>query len=422
MLFIVIIVFVLASMFSAISNPDLFSPSKLFLFFFLVFHVGGLFTDITETTTSLILVVLLVGLLIAFFEAGRIQQNRLAMVVQPIPDGSTDSPPRDYALLLWLISLPGLAAQIYMIQHFGGIEGYVNSVGLRVVEWAGFGWARTLIAVLTPINMVYFAVGLRRRSGLAWWAFYGAHFLILLGIGLLSGSRSSLLNVFVMQILIFHYLRARVRGGQAVLLTGGLVLSAMALGVWRAAARFNEGVFTVTNASSDRALSFDSFYYGIQPLEIITRAEYMPLAHGSTFFSLLTNAIPRALWPNKPDSGGIFFTQNYAGDAWLGYSNLTPTFLGEWLINFGWVAGVIGFFICYSAIMFAVVRYYMRVTQKIAMERSTSTAIDLVIYVHVALAFVALMVGETTNVVLTLVVTQLIPLWIIRAYIRRVEA
>lgn len=415
MIFIVAILFVLAAIFAVISNPDMLSPAKFYLLFFLVFHAGALFSPTSIATGMLILVVLCVGILTVALEIAGAQRGTTTFTVPP----SAGATKRDYTALLWALSMVPLATQFYMIQYFGGFEGYVRSISLRVVEWAGFGWARTLIALFIPINMAYFAIGLRQRRPWSWWAFYGVHFLLLVGMGLLAGSRSILLNVFIVQLVLWNYLHSRVRGQTAGLLAIVLILAAMTLGVFRNIVRFENGTFSTTSATTQREASFASFYYGVDPLEIIVNTEHPPLAGGSTFLSLVTNVIPRTLWPDKPDTGGVFFTKNYVGDIWLGFSNLTPTFLGEWIINFGWAIGIIGYFLCYGTIFLIVNRSYRRIRDRSWGPSSDLFAIDVLIYTWTMLAFVGLMVGELTNVVISLVTTQLLPLWCIRWYVKR---
>ena len=413
MIFIVVMVFVIASAFAVISNPDIFSPAKIILFFFLMFHLGALMQETTTTTGMLILLVLVMATLSLAVEAGH--AGRRVKAPPPVADAVTLR--KDFALWFWVMSIPGVLAQIYMIAYFGGLEGYSASIAFRVVEWSGFGWARVLIALLTTINLVYFAVGLNQRRTRVWWVGYAMHLFIILFIAILSGSRSSLLNVFVMQMIIFHYVRARVRPAQAITTAGLLIFAATLLEIARKTARYTGGQLTIGASRTGSVVGFDSFYYGVLPLEIITRTEHLPLAHGSTFLSLFTNAIPRALWPDKPDTGGVFFTRFYAGDAWGGYSNLTPTFVGEWIINFGWLIGVIGFFVSYGTLLLLLNRYYRSIVNRMNATIVDTRAVDVVIYAHVLLAVVGLMVGELTNVVLTLVTSQLVPLAAIRWFV-----
>lgn len=417
--FILVNFFVLACMFSVLVNRDIFSPGKLFLLFFLVFHAGILFVEVKPATGALILLVLSVSVVMIMLEGARAHRAPPLKRRPPAPYAPGEH--RSFTLFFWLISIPSVAAQLYMIQQFGGIAGYVNSVGLRVVEWSGYGWARMLIFLFVPLNLAYFALGLNRSRSKRWWLIYLLHFLILLAMGTLSGSRSSLLTAFALQAFLYHYLRAPIAGRTAAILATCLVFSAMVLGVVRQGVSFDAGRLSLGN-SSGRTVSFATFYYGVDPIEIIVSSGHMPLANGSTFVSLLTNAVPRSIWPEKPDTGGVFFTKNYAGNAWLGYSNLTPTFLGEWLINFGWTFGILGFFMSFSALMMWLVRYYFRIRSRLSVDRSDQAALQLVIYAHVAWALMALMVGELTNVILTFALSQLLPLWMIKEYVRRTAA
>lgn len=415
MIFIVSILFLMTSVFAVVSNRDIFTPGKLYLVFFLAFHVGALFTPTTIQTGVFVLMVLGMGIFMVLQEAGT---GTRPQILRPAKPAERKSRPNiDHTTILWVASIPPVLAQLYMIQHFGGLEGYVQSISLRVVEWAGFGWARTLIGLIVPVNVVYFAIGCHQRRPGPWWILYAAHFALVFVIALLSGSRSSLLNIFIFQLIIYHYMVRRVQMHAALVLGMALILSATTLGVLRNVVRLQDGDFTTIESQSSGSTAVASFSYGIEPLEIITTTEYPQLAYGSTFLSIFTNAVPRDIWPDKPASGGVFFTKNYVGDIWLGYSNLTPTFLGEWIINFGPALGVIGFFLSYGWIALGLERGYRRITAKIAQAPSDVVAIDLVIYLSILVSMVGLIVSETTNVVLLLLTTQLIPLWLLRLFI-----
>lgn len=419
MLFIISVVFVLATAFSVVSNSDVFTPGKLYLFFFFAFSVGVFFRDTQTLTQVLIFIVLCIGVATVIMEAWEPSLARPRANMAGIAPASPMQ--RDYTFFFWAISLPAIAAQIFMIIQFGGFEGYVRSVQLRVVEWAGFGLARVLIALLLPINLVYFAVGLRQRRTLRWWGPYAAHFVILIVIASLSGSRSSLLNLFLMQAMLYHYLRTRLSGQFAAGLAGVLVVSAMLLGVFRETIRYQEGGFSLAN-SGGSSLNLNQLYYGVDPIDIITRTENLPLAGGSTFLSLVTNVVPRSLWPDKPDTGGVFFTKYYAGNAWDGYSNLTPTLIGEWIINFGYAFGVIGFVLSYAVALRLLLRYRRSVGEATLSGGSDRAAVGTVIYVVTAIGLIGLMISEVTNALITLAITQLIPLLLIRWFIGTSEA
>jgi hypothetical protein len=328
--------------------------------------------------------------------------------MQPTAQGA-EGRERPFVAWMWALSMPAIAAQLFIIKLFGGIQGYINIIGNRVVELRGLGWAKTVIGTIVVINLIYFAIGLTRRRGRVWWLGYLLHFAIVLGFGLLSGSRGSLLNVFAMQLFLYHYLRRRVRLTFALPAGAILVLVAVVLGVAREGIRVEGDSVSTGLDKTEDVLRLATFSYGVEPLRILSQAEQMPLAYGSTLLSLVTNAVPRDWWPDKPDTGGIYFTKQYTGDAWDGASNLTPTFLGEAVINFGWAAGLPVFFLMHALLMCVVVASYRSTLARVQTSRDAATAIRVVLYVLIMWSVVALMIGEVTNVLLTLVLTQIIP-------------
>lgn len=413
MIYLLALFLLLAGILAISSNSDIFSPAKFLLFFFLMFHVGAVAKTPSNAVLGLMFITVVIGLFSTFVEAVRVQY-----LPPPTPPARPAfQPVVGSAVFFWLISIPSLYAQYYMIDQLGGIEAYIRSVGLRVVEWSGYGAARTIINLMTTLNVAYFAVGLTKKRSLNWWLAWSGHFLIVLSFGFLSGSRSGLLNVIALLVVIFHYMRRPIGPGFALGIASVLVLFASILGVARKGFRLTDGELTTGLSSTGESFSFNSFYYGIDPLTLLTSVYPMPLAHGSTFLSLFTNAIPREIYPEKPDTGGVFLTKNYAGDQWEGYSNLTPTFIGEWAMNFGWIAGLIGYVVSMSVIMLLLISLYRRVARHPQRVLTAEFAINLTIYVHLVWTVMALLVGEVTNVVLGFVLTQLIPLLGVRTYL-----
>jgi len=213
-----------------------------------------------------------------------------------------------------------------------------------------------------------------------------------------------------MQVFCYHYIRRRARLTLAIPAAAGLLLAAVLLGLARNGLKIERGEVITGFNNGNTASASSTFDYGVAPLKLLVNADHLRLAHGSTILSLATNAVPRDWWPEKPDSGGVFFTKAYANDEWDGASNLTPTFLGEWIMNFGWVPGIVCFLIAYPMIMFVVVKMYVRTMRRLRSGRDAATAVDVVLYITVMWAAVALMVGEITNVVLNVAITQIIPL------------
>ena len=219
-----------------------------------------------------------------------------------------------------MLSVPALLAQVYIVQRFGGLTAYINTLAFRVIEFRGLGWVRVLTSTMILLNLVYFAIGLTRARGRRWWLLYVLHAIALLVIGLLSGSRGGILNVFAMQFFIYHYLRKRVRLAVAVPAAVLLLAFAVVLGIARSGLKVDEGQLRTGLDSAGLISASTTFFYGVTPLQLLTDADHLKLAHGSTFVSLLTNSVPRDWWPDKPDSGGVYFTRVYTDDAWDGAS------------------------------------------------------------------------------------------------------
>ncbi len=412
MLLIIAILMFIGGAIAVTSNSDTFSPAKFFLAFYLLFHVGAFFDPPTNIVVGLIAVPLFLAVLMALNEASQTQYLPTAReaIAPTLPKSG------DYrsVIVLWALSVPSIFAQYYMINEFGGIEAYVGSIETRVRDWSGYGWARTLIGLMSTLNVAYFAIGLVRRRANLWWVLFALHFAVTFFLGLGTGSRGGMLNILALLAITFHYLKRPISLPAASALVVLLVGAASLFGVARSRLRIENGQLTTGLATSTETFSLNSFFYGVEPLDYITRAPQLVLAEGSTFLSFFTNAIPRELYPDKPDTGGVFFTVNYAGNMWQGLSNLTPTFLGEWIINFGYLAGISGFFIAYGLLFNGLIRWYSRLVRDPDRVRDRLFAVDLVIYLHAVWASVALMVGEFTNIALGFVLTQLIPLLAVR--------
>lgn len=403
---VVTLLFVAVTAMALLTNRDLFSPAKFFLFSFFLFHVGAFDNDHALEVWLLLVLVLFVGIAASLFEVLNVPVRARSVTG---PGKPVDKESGRYFKALWMLSIPAVLAQAFMIQNFGGIEGYIGSLALRVVEWRGLGWAKTLIATIAIVNVAYFAVGLTRPRSNRWWVGYALHFVIVLTLGVLSGSRSGMLNVFAMQLLTYHYVKREVRLRAAITVTVALVLSGLVLGVVRDGFKLEEGELTTGLTDAEQVFSIPTLKYGVTPLDILVDAGPLQLAYGSTLVSLFTNAIPRDLLPDKPDTGGVFFTKNYTGDEWDGASNLTPTLLGEFVINFGWFIGVPVYVIVYVLLMYAVVRFYRRTRARLQAAPGCSSALQFVVYLQCMWSVVALMTGEVTNVVLTTALTGLLP-------------
>jgi oligosaccharide repeat unit polymerase len=405
---------VLTMLFALLTNRDMFSPGKFYLLSFLLFYLGALKSADNYELWMLILLVLMIGIATVCFEV----RSSAEPATHRAPSARHERPQqRNVALWIWLASLPAIGAQIYIVQLFGGIQGYINVIGDRVIELRGLGPAKTLVSTVVVLSLVYFSVGLTRSRSMLWWILYAMHVAIVLIAGALSGSRGSILTVFATQVFVYHYIRRPVKMAYAVPIGAALLVFAMIIGVLRQGIKLEDSGVSSGLDSPDQVLALSTFNLGVVPLQILLNADDVQLADGSTLLSTVTNVVPRSWWPEKPDTGGVFFTKKYTGDAWDGASNLTPTFLGEGVINFGWVGGLAFFVVASLLLMYFVVSYYKKTLVKLRRAIDPGIAIDVVIYILVMWGMVGLMVGEITNTIQTLVTTQLIPALVFKMFL-----
>jgi hypothetical protein len=405
---------VLTMLLALLTNRDMFSPGKFYLLSFLLFYVGALTSPENYELWLLILVVLLIGIATVCFEA-RSSVGPAAHRARSVESGALRQ--RNIALWVWLASLPAIGAQIYLVQQFNGLEGYINTIGNRVIETRGLGPAKTLISTIVVLNLIYFAVGLTRARSTLWWALYVMHVSIVLVVGALSGSRGSILTVFATQVFVYHYLRRPVKIVYALPIGVVLLAFAMIIGVMREGIKLEDSGLSTGLDSTEQVLALSTFNLGVAPLQILLNADDLQLANGSTLLSVVTNVVPRSWWPEKPDTGGVFFTKKYTDNAWEGASNLTPTFLGEGVINFGWFCGVAFFVVVNLVLMYLVASHYKNMLAKLRAPPDPGIAIDVVIYILVMWGAVGLMVGEVTSTVQTLVTTQLVPALVLKMFL-----
>jgi hypothetical protein len=64
--------------------------------------------------------------------------------------------------------------------------------------------------------------------------------------------------------------------------------------------------------------------------------------------------------------------------------------------------------------MYFLVTYYRRIVMRMRTTPGAAAAVDLVLYVFVMWAVVALMTGEVTTIILSLVLTRLVPVAMIK--------
>lgn len=393
---------------------DMFSPDKLMLA-----ALGVFFADIFVSpypplvggAYALLLLALLVAVLATQTAAG--------------PAAHLEGPPRALSATadaapvrhrtFWLLSIPALAAQFGLVAHFGGIIGYINALPMRVITFQGLGWLTTIVQTYSVINLLYFAcVVTSRRTGGGAFVPYGLHLMLFLVLALMTGSRGSLLVNIVLMAMVYHHLVRRVSLRSLAALAASALLVASVLEVAREGVSFGEeGLVTGLSESREArsSLGFAWTTYGTQTLDLVFRPDDIRRHNGFTYLTALTNVVPRAWWPDKPDTGGVVLTKELTGDAWGGSSHLSTGILPEAIINFGPAAGM-----CFGLVQFGLLVALLQLLYSRArpgfVRPGPDTFVSGVRFAYIVWGSMGLIVGEFTNVVVTTAI-QLLTLWLV---------
>lgn len=383
-------------------NHDPFSPIKIYLIYSVFFYLG-IYTQKVHWATIVVyfLLLLTIGICIAF---------------EPRSDNTDRSEPvrtlnaTKLYKIIWLLSVPGILVKLYFIYEAGGVLAYIFNLSFRVKDWAGKGHLVIWFYILPVLNLSYFCVVIT-DSEKKWRTrvLFACHFLIFLAIGLLTGSRSYIAIALLGMVVVYSFLTKRVRVKWMVLSGIGLIVLAGLIGAMRNnfgndlefSAMTNEQKFETAQTS-----------YGIIPLEIIFDSQEKSLFYGSTYFSLLTNLIPRGIFPEKPDTGGIAFTKMYADDQWGGLSNLATGAVTEGVMNFGMFFGILFGVLLNSLFLYFGCKIYGKLLK--CKKDNTLTIFRVAAYFYVVLAAARFSFSEFTDIFQTLFLYALIPLALLR--------
>lgn len=248
---------------------------------------------------------------------------------------------RVFAFLLTLVAIP-IGLHLYM--RFGSIQGVLYASKISK-ELQGTFASRQLVGLAAFFMSVTLLVEWQGRRRIILMFIYGGFFFLNLFIFSLWGSRLEPL-VLLSGIMLVMVSRNGIISAKTLLkfVALGIVLlgSATFLYIYRLAelagswqVAMSRDIATTT-AVSLHMTRFDS-------LMLVTQDFLNPLAsrNGDDFLNGLIMAIPRLVWPEKPESLliGQWFRQWYEPDAVNGWTVGGP---GEYLVNFGPMGLVIG--------------------------------------------------------------------------------
>ncbi|MFB9273040.1 O-antigen polymerase [Lutibacter litoralis] len=324
--------------FSFFKDTDIFSPSKIYLIILFTFF-GGIFWDSYSLKINiLVLLLILFGYVVILFEH-KVKVRFITYYISKKQKGLI-------TFKIWLLTLIPLFAQYQLTSKLGGFSHFISSIGGRVVEWEGMGPIILLTKLMNILNYIYFIFlvkfNVRGKKNIT---LYILHLIVFILIALLSGSRSNLLWNFVFMLIFYNYTVKKVSIKQAFVGFLLILSIAMIVGISREGYKIENGKLKSGLNNSEVSINFSkfsNFQYGLQPLEkTIDQTNLFELEYGLTYLTAVTNLIPRKIWPNKPESGGVIITKKHFGDPFGGFSNYTTGLIPEAIINFGILGGVL---------------------------------------------------------------------------------
>ncbi|MFA0485986.1 O-antigen polymerase [Vibrio sp. 10N.222.55.B11] len=378
-------------------NKDIFSPVKLYSAFNLVFYMDVFFSaygDMVLVSYFLMCVLLLIFSLIEPPSAHK-KINIIKNKVGP-----------SVIFAIWCMSFASIVNQMVVINELGGVVNYIGNLAYRVEYFKGRGYVIIINNIIATMNVIYFAVMLMRREPPKFsWLLFVVHFAIFVFIALLSGSRSFLLMTILVEIMVYHYVRKEFTIFKIAPYIIVLGVSVAVLGTLRNTVSTSEGELKFSSEDEFK-LESTHFKYGLIPLDIVFSSEDKPLFYGATYFSLITNFIPRVIYSDKLDTGGVAFTKLYTGDQWGGLSNLSTGSITEGIINFGHSVGLVVGLLTLGAPMYIGLRLYSR------LHSITSRGypyIKVVWYIYFILAISRLSYSEFSYTYFTFVLYYIVP-------------
>ena len=390
------------------TNKDYFSPVKFYLAYLFMYFFDIFINNYTFKIHLVYLYLISLGFVFILIENYIMKDMVLETKLKWYRSLKSQ---RKFIYLIWFLSSIPILAQFYLIYLDGGIIGYINKIGLRVDGWKGLGPILVLKKILPLLNYIYLIVGLNFsvKNKKQWWMLYLIHFLILIFIGLLSGSRGSTLDIFIVLLVCANYFKKRISILKISSLAIILLSTAILLSFARSNLYYNDGLkFKSTNDYSEIEYDVQLTKYGLIPLKYLYEdKKYTDLKYGETFLTVVTNFIPRKLWPSKPDTGGLVLTKYYAKPGYSDYSNFSTGLVGESIINFGYNLGIIYSFIFFVIIAILVVKYYRKFLKIISSNESLHSNIiflrTTVYFIILQRVLAANLLGEFTNIFFTLI-------------------
>lgn len=242
----------------------------------------------------------------------------------------------------------GAPASYLFLLRAGGVAVMSNSSAMieEGIE-SGGGLYYSLLLDFAVIGLLFLYVGSTgRKRGMPEAVIFALFGLLIAFNFLMLPFKGHIIGVLLYLLVAINYLKKRISLGRIALVV--LMISILALPLLNSYRKhgidsldqvwsYSRDDITSVDSVSQRSAGADMFF-----LALDRTPEPNPWLYGSSFSKVFTSFIPRPLYPDKPWSYGVDFSNNYLDTPVL--ASVSPSTIGELYANFHVVGIIAGFF------------------------------------------------------------------------------
>ena len=339
------------------------------------------------------------------------------------------APASGAGLLLFVAMIITAAAQIAVYAQFGGIGGYIDAFERLKSKFLGWGWVFMISESFPILFMIAFAVHYLKKGVQPSWVTVVIVLLVFFALKLLfgglRGSRSNTIWGVFWAVGIVHLLVRRIPRWVVVTGLAFMLLFMYVYGFYKAGGL--AGLEAALNPSSRAHLQRDTGRtFNAVLLGDLARADIQAYllrqtcsprsnykwAYGRTYLGTAALLIPRALWADRPDYKVQYGTNALFGEGFVGQASNVYGIAGEGMLNFGPVAAVLSF---------AVFGYLVGLLRRWMLQLPPLDMRWILAPFGIYLC-VAVLVGDSDNVLYALIKEGAMPLLVVYAGSRALDS
>jgi oligosaccharide repeat unit polymerase len=389
-----------------IKIKDLFAPLS-----FAVAICGLFFSDLFlrthDLSVHLVYLLILIALLLSYgiyfakVSKNKVEASKIIYSHFALPKWSYSN---RIILIFWILSIPAIISQLYLINMFGGFLEYTIAAKNGTKEFWGLGPIKTIINTIYPVATFYYVYILIAKTNTAQKIIFLIYFSIVLTVSLLLLSRGTIVGQILTMAIIYHIIKSKISFVKILILISSILLFVGIYGVVRESFKIDADGIDLGLKTQNNFIKTEWTEFGVFPLKKVLANVNIEPSYGMTYLTIVTNFVPRKIWPEKPDPGGVVFTRDYAPGLYDEYNHYTTGIFPEAIINFGIIGGLIFGFIQLSTLMLALSYAHLKYFRKKFIIDNQKKIFHLLVYVYCLQTIPFMITGEFTNLLYILIV------------------